>query len=592
MSKQTPQLSNYLLVLAYCLVLFTLVLAVGGPLTMHEGVLSQTSRQMAADHDWLVPHFGEAPWLERPPLPQWITVGITWVVGRCDQEWIVRLGSAMSGTITALLTVWLGGAFFGRVVGIMSGLVLATMYEFLRYSTLAEADIFLSPIVAGCMTLFADLEISRADTPVCHPNGEDKSVCPTESRNFFGSRPWAVLGFFVLLGMTNLAKGVVFGTAMTLIPIGGFLLANRRLGPILRYCWLWGWLVFAAIALAWPIAVYQRFPDALPLWHYDLFGRLHGGYLAEPFWYYFGNWFWVVLPWPLAALAGLKFTAKRAFTERNSAERLLWCWGLLTPLVFSLSQGKHHHYMLHFLAPWGILAALGLRRGWELVQSWPGWLRAPWLAPLALGIAGDVALYLFTPNVEGSYNFKYVVLAAWPTLICFLWWYAMHRRAQTALAGSFIVLLMLYWVGFSYKSRYLHRSNDDTAFLREARQMVADKQPLAVHAWDEALEGLRVLFYCPDNTMLLHNMTFLRDDRLTAPSVWVIARGRELPKLREYGEVDIKLVSKHSRREERPEDRWTLFEVHMRGDLQHYPNRERISPMQAMYRMPGPELGK
>jgi len=45
-----------------------------------------------------------------------------------------------------------------------------------------------------------------------------------------------------------------------------------------------------------------------------------------------------------------------------------------------------------------------------------------------------------------------------------------------------------------------------------------------VHAFDEALEGLRVLFYCPDGTVLIHNMSFLRDDRLTAPSVWVIAR--------------------------------------------------------------------
>ena len=108
----------------------------------------------------------------------------------------------------------------------------------------------------------------------------------------------------MLLGMTNLAKGVVFGTAMALIPIGGFLLLNGRIGPILRYCWLWGWLTFAAIALAWPFAVYQRFPDALPLWQYDLFGRLNGGYLAEPFWYYFGHWFWVVLPWPVAAIIG------------------------------------------------------------------------------------------------------------------------------------------------------------------------------------------------------------------------------------------------------------------------------------------------
>jgi hypothetical protein len=391
--------------------------------------------------------------------------------------------------------------------------------------------------------------------------------------------------------MTNLAKGVVFGTAMTVVPIGGFLLINGRIGPILRYCWFWGWLTFAVIALAWPIAVYQRFPDALPLWQYDLFGRLNGGYLAEPFWYYFGNWFWVVLPWPIAAVTGLRLTAGRAVHERNSAERLLWCWGLLTPLVFSFAQGKHHHYMLHFLAPWGILAALGLQRGWNMVQTWPGWLRSPLLVPVGFAVAGDVALAMLTPQVDGSYNFRFIVLAAWPMLICLLWWFVMHPRAQTALTGTFVVLLALYWVGFSYKGRYLHRSNDDTAFLREARNMVPPQDQLLVHASDEALEGLRVLFYCPDNTMLLHNLTFLRDDRLKARDVWVIARACELGSLKEFGEVDIKLMSKKSRREEVP--LWTLYQLHLKDDLRRV-ERKQITPMQAMYRDPekGPRLGE
>src|SRR5204862_35885 len=81
----------------------------------------------------------------------------------------------------------LAGRLCGRVIGILSGLMLATMYNFLRYSTLAEADIFLSPIVAGALAVFASSEILRTDSA-------DKSVCPTtESGNFFGKRPWCVL---------------------------------------------------------------------------------------------------------------------------------------------------------------------------------------------------------------------------------------------------------------------------------------------------------------------------------------------------------------------------------------------------------------
>ena len=43
-------------------------------------------------------------------------------------------------------------------------------------------------------------------------------------RDLLRPRPWTMLAFFVLLGMTNLAKGLLFGTAMVLLPIGGYLL--------------------------------------------------------------------------------------------------------------------------------------------------------------------------------------------------------------------------------------------------------------------------------------------------------------------------------------------------------------------------------
>ena len=74
----------------------------------------------------------------------------------------MRIGSAIAGLITVLLTVWLAGRLYGRVIGILSGLMLATMYNFLRYSTLAEADIYLAPIVAATLCVFAYMEILKA----------------------------------------------------------------------------------------------------------------------------------------------------------------------------------------------------------------------------------------------------------------------------------------------------------------------------------------------------------------------------------------------------------------------------------------------
>ena len=57
------------LLLTYCLLFFGLSLVGGRPLTMHEGVLPETAREMSLDHDWIIPKNGGRPWMENPPPP-------------------------------------------------------------------------------------------------------------------------------------------------------------------------------------------------------------------------------------------------------------------------------------------------------------------------------------------------------------------------------------------------------------------------------------------------------------------------------------------------------------------------------------------
>ena len=87
---------DYLYVGLFTAFLYAVVLAAGGPLTMHEGVLSQTTKAMLSNHDWLAPRYGDAPWLERPPLPQWISCALCTVIGHGDREWNVRVGPALA----------------------------------------------------------------------------------------------------------------------------------------------------------------------------------------------------------------------------------------------------------------------------------------------------------------------------------------------------------------------------------------------------------------------------------------------------------------------------------------------------------------
>ena len=118
---------DYLLLGAYCLILYGVSLISGRELTIHEAVLPQSARSMLADSDWVVPKKGNAPWLESPPLPQWCTVTIASVIGRCDEVWIVRIGPAVMATavvvspIPSLPLDLAAGATFGPLLGTIYG---------------------------------------------------------------------------------------------------------------------------------------------------------------------------------------------------------------------------------------------------------------------------------------------------------------------------------------------------------------------------------------------------------------------------------------------------------------------------------------
>ena len=563
-----------LLLTGFCLLLFGYSMVGGRPLTMHEGVLPQSSREMLADGDWIIPKSGGRPWLERPPLPQWITVTVATLVGRCDREWVVRLAPTLMGTYVVLLVAWMAAGWFGRAIGLMSGFVLATMFEFVSYAWLAEEDIFLCAIVTSAVALFAYLEFFRDG---------DRS---TESRRFLGKRPWPVLAFFVVLGMTNLAKGLLFGTVMASVSIAAFLVWNGELGRIARYAWLWGWLAFAAVSIAWPVAAYLRYPDVLDLWLFDHLGRLNGAYTAitEPWWHYLATLPEQTAPWTLFALLGLGLTARAAFRGRRSPERFLWCWGVVTVVVFSLPSGKHHHYLVQCLAPWGILAAIGVVRAWDQIRR-RRLARGVLLAgPLVVGILVAVPLWFLATRFAG---FTLTPLALGVGAIgCaagFSW--ALQRKDGRLAAGAVLagVVGVYGWIHTAVLPQ-LDQCRQDTVFLEQVPGITRPDLPLLANADLGTMDLFRILFYLDENVLALHDLSFLVDERIRGDEAYVITRQRDESTLREVGEPTMLLRSEHTRRERAPSDRLTLYHLRYYDDVARGPVRRRISPMEAMNR--------
>lgn len=572
---------DYLLLSVYCLLFFGFSLIGGRPLTMHEGVLPETAREMLADHDWIVPRNGGRPWLESPPLPQWVTVAVASVFGRCDEVWIARIAPALMATGAVLLAAWMAANWFGRTIGLISGLVLATTYEFTQYAWLAEDEIFLCALSTAAIALFAQTEFFARESSA------------EGSRHFFGRRSAGLLALFVALGMTNLAKGLLFGTVMTLVPIAGFLLWNADWRRISWYFWFWGWLAFVAVAAAWPLAAYSRIPDVIDLWLFDHVGRLNGGYedITEP-WYYYAKVLPTNLaPWTVVVPFALWITRARALQTRYSPERFLWCWSILPPIVFSIPSGKHHHYMLHCTAPWAMLSALALVRLRAQIMQWPASRRNPLNSLVTLALPVDAALGLLRTRIAGPEWLVPTAMVVWPVLAVLFSWATSHHNARIAAVGLFSTVTGLFCVGHWYAGAYKDLCRDDTRFLQAARAQAPVDLPILINTDMKSLDEFRIQFYLGDRGLPLHNLTFLAADNLPRDAFLVSRAGHE-SEISRYAEVEAVATSLRTRREKSPADRLTLFRVKLREDIPRYAAAGiYVSPMQTQGRAPGPFLG-
>jgi 4-amino-4-deoxy-L-arabinose transferase-like glycosyltransferase len=564
----------------YTLLLFGFAGFSGRPLTMHEARLPQTSREMLAHHEWLLPTSGDRPWLERPPLPHWLVVSVMKIFGHDDRVWIVRLPSAVMGTLTALLTLYIARTCFSPTVGIVAGCLLATSFKFYQYACLAEDDVYLAALVALAAAFFTRGEWAAN-------SGE-----PLGWWSFFGNRPWRVWGFFTVLGVSNIAKGPLLGILILGSATGVYLCAvsiiQRSAQPLLRYTWLWGWILLIVLTLGWPIWAWHRYPDVLENWKYDYLGRFSGDYTAinQPWWYYPPKLIVGMLPWTPVCVIGLGLAAvivaraarRRAEVDQDAVDEhagtprlrggptleyytpekpsswytriqqmieeetadargYLWilCWALVPLLVLSIPKGKHDHYLVPFLAPWAILGAIGL--------------------------------------VECAK--------------------AVHLGRKT-FATALAVLCLGYCAGEALFAARTDHTLDDTAFLLRCQREVPGNVALYINGKlgpPGNLDFFRIQFYSRPDAKLLHNLSFLRADSIAQPVVYVIARQideRLLTQLGTFKRID---QSPRSHDMDTPSGRFTLYRLTFNPQLQRYPVPNRISSLQAMERADGPWCG-
>jgi 4-amino-4-deoxy-L-arabinose transferase-like glycosyltransferase len=568
--------ADFLLLILLCAALAAPALLDGRWLTTHEATHCLNVREMFDSGQFGIPTYGGRPWLERPPVPHWLTGIPASIVADCSTTWAMRLGSILAGMTCVLAVGWAIAGCFGRHFGLMSAAVLATFREFAAYSVGPEADIFLATFVTLAGALFLRSEFG--------PQGGRP-----ERATFFGTRRWSVLGVFVILGATNAMKGPLFGTAFLASSMGVYFLAGRHWAGLRRYIWFWGWLAYLAVGCVWPLFGYSRHPDIVDLWFNDYGKRLNEGYVGEPAWYYAVHLPWNLFPWTLPAIVGLWVTARPVFRERNRLWQFLWAWGLIPPVLLSVFQGKHHHYLLNCLAPWAPIAVAGTVYFWREVQAWPDRLRSPLAGLVLVGVPGTVAALVFASKIPGPPWVAHTAAAGWSLVAAAGWYFAMHRNGRVAFIGFLVVILVVHMAAYLHRTTYMDSYAGDRAFLAEVNLQVPAETPIYVLNEWHALNAAWPLYYLGPRAHLLHHITFLSSDRLKEAEVYVFGRRKDEAALAGYGIVERIAESARTRAEESPMDRYALYRLRFFPDLMRYPDPA-INGMQATGRTPGPTL--
>jgi 4-amino-4-deoxy-L-arabinose transferase-like glycosyltransferase len=285
-----------------------------------EAHYAQTTREMLASGDWLVPQYNGAPYFEKPVLFHLLQMAPFALLG--PTEFAARLVPAVSALALFAVTAWLGKVLFDSATGRTAALLLVVLPATLALTGYAILDMTFT------LFLFAG-----------------SALVVTAALQNRPGRQWAG---YALLAAAVLTKGPLALVLPGLAFLIAIVIASDMRRAMLRLHWLAGLAIVVALAAPWFIYMWWRFG-------YDF---IYGYWLRENLWLYSGSqyvktqgsFYYVktmavgLLPWtPL--VVGRLVDVARGRGRLEVAEQLLWAWTIAIVGFFSFSQFKYDHYL-------------------------------------------------------------------------------------------------------------------------------------------------------------------------------------------------------------------------------------------------------
>jgi 4-amino-4-deoxy-L-arabinose transferase-like glycosyltransferase len=271
---------------------------------------------------WIVPVLNGQIRLQKPPLPYWGTAIVYRIAG--VSEAASRLVPALLGILATFLLLDLATILYGRSVAVATTLIFLTTFLVVDQYRLAMADPYLAFFTISAVWAWV--------------KASDRT--PTRSNT------WFIVLFYVSLALGALAKGPLIFLHV-LIPVVLYHLCFRRRIPRGLQAHAPGLVLFALIALPWPLAVMHQVSNAIELWKYESVGEVSGENLenVREWWYYIVNLPLQSAPWVPLWVFSIIFILVR--NRSRYFFPLLWYIAMVG--FFSIAGQKKLPYLLPML---------------------------------------------------------------------------------------------------------------------------------------------------------------------------------------------------------------------------------------------------
>lgn len=356
------------ILLSFCFFLFIVGVGRWDLWNPDEPRYAQVAKEMVGTGDWILMHVNGNTYVDKPPLFFWL-IALSSFLWQGFTSFSARFPSGLFSTLTVLLTFFLGRKLNGSRTGFLSGLILATSFEFAYLSTRANIDATLTFFTATSIFFFLHWYQHHSPHSSALPSGEREGLRGkwVESGN---RGNLLIYGFYIGMALATLAKGPV-GFILPLMVSLVYLLVQKDWKAMKRMRLLTGMALCFVVVLSWYLPAVlkggQNFINETLLHHtIDRFAK--GSSHIRPFYYYLTNFPVDFLPWflflPGAIVYG--FSEKKKGISRGFLFLLVWFVAIF--FFFSLSRGKRAIYLL----PLYPAASLLVGRLWDDYLSGSG----------------------------------------------------------------------------------------------------------------------------------------------------------------------------------------------------------------------------